>query len=328
MKVAIIGAAHPHVDYALTEVAARPGVELVAGCEPDERLRRTYLPSDIPHYDTAEALFDAHEVDVALVAGVYTRRGTDTRLALEAGAHVLADKPLCTSLGELEEIAAAADQSGRHVSVVFEKRFYPPTLAARRLLSDGVLGDLALVASTGPHKLNQSSRPPWFLTRAGYGGIAGDLPVHDIDLVLALTGARSGTVSAHTGNARRADHPDFDDHVAVLLQAGSVSATIEANWLSPQAADVHGHYRMRLTGSEGTAELDWAYNTLTVATHDRETWQEDLPEPQRPAAYFFDAVQADREPEISTATSLLATRVALLAQRSADHQGAPERFGI
>src|SRR5690625_6874194 len=75
---------------------------------------------------------------------------------------------------------------------------------------------------------------------------------------------------------------------------------------------------MRLTGSEGTAELDWAYNTLTVATHDRETWQEDLPEPQRPAAYFFDAVQADREPEISTATSLLATRVALLAQRSAE----------
>src|SRR5699024_5437758 len=310
------------------EVAARPGVELVAGCEPNEQLRRTYLPSDIPHYDTAEALFDAHEVDVALVAGVYTRRGADSLLALQAGAHVLADKPLCTSLDELEEIAAAADQAGRHVSVVFEKRFYPPTLAARRLLADGVLGDLAMVASTGPHKLNQSSRPPWFLTRDGYGGIAGDLPVHDIDLVLALTGARAGTVHAYTGNARRTDHPDFDDHVAVLLQAGPVSATIEASWLSPQAADVHGHYRMRLTGSAGTAELDWAYNTLTVATHDRAPWQEPLPEPQRPAAYFFDAVLSGAEPEIGTAASLLATRVALLAQHSADHQGSPQRFGI
>src|SRR5699024_11766844 len=113
------------------EVAARPGVELVAGCEPNEQLRRTYLPSDIPHYDTAEALFDAHEVDVALVAGVYTRRGADSLLALQAGAHVLADKPLCTSLDELEEIAAAADQAGRHGSVGFGQRLDTPPLAAR-----------------------------------------------------------------------------------------------------------------------------------------------------------------------------------------------------
>ena len=329
MKVAILGAAHPHVAYALDEVAARVDLELVAVCEPDEPLRSAYLPADLtaPVYDTAAALLDAHEVDVALVAGVYSRRGEDTRLALEAGAHVLADKPLCTSLTELDQIAAAAERHDRYVSVVFEKRAYPPTLALRRLLADGVLGELALVASTGPHKLNQPSRPPWFLTRAGYGGIAGDLPVHDIDLVLFLTGATSGSVSAVTGNARRQDHPEFDDHVAVLLQAGNVAATIEANWLSPQAAEVHGHYRMRLTGSEGTAELDWAYNTLTVATHDRPTWQEPLGEPRRPAAYFFDALAAGIEPEIGTAASLLATRVALLAQRSADSGGTPETFG-
>lgn len=102
---------------------------------------------------------------------------------------------------------------------------------------------------------------------------------------------------------------------------------MEANWLSPQAADVHGHYRMRLTGSEGTAELDWAYNTLGVATHDRAPWQEPLGEPRRPAAYFFDALAAGVEPEVGTAASLLATRVALLAQRSADSGGLPETFG-
>lgn len=329
MKVAIIGAAHPHVAYALDEVAARPELELVAVCEPDEQLRSTYLPSGLvaPVYDSAADLFDAQDVDVALVAGIYSRRGADTRLALEAGAHVLADKPLCTSLSELDEIAAAAERSGRYVSVVFEKRFYPPTLAASRLLADGVLGELALVASTGPHKLNLPSRPPWFLSRAGYGGIANDLPVHDIDLVLSLTGAQQGTVSALTGNARPADHPEFDDHVAVLLHAGGVSATMEADWLSPQAADVHGHYRMRLTGSEGTAELDWAYNTVAVATHDRAPWQEPLGEPRRPAAYFFDALAAGVEPEVGTAASLLATRVALLAQRSADSGGLPETFG-
>src|SRR5690606_26439043 len=129
-----------------------------------------------------EYLLTDHEVDVALVAGVYTRRADAVVAALGAGAHVLADKPLCTSLDQLAAAERAAADSGRHVSVVLEKRFYPATLALRRLLADGVLGEPALVASTGPHKLRQRSRPAWFLQRGGYGGIAADLPVHDIDL--------------------------------------------------------------------------------------------------------------------------------------------------
>ena len=180
---------------------------------------------------------------------------------------------------------------------MFEKRFYPATLALRRLLAAGVLGSIAMVASTGPHKLDRPTRPAWFLDPATYGGIAGDLPIHDIDLVLDLVGEQQGaipcgTVSAHIGNARADDHPGFDDHVALLLRAGEVPATIEANWLGPEAANVHGHYRMRVTGTLGTAEIDWAYHRLTVTTHDRETWDEPLGPARRPAQYFFDALSA------------------------------------
>ncbi|GAA4430665.1 hypothetical protein GCM10023169_34340 [Georgenia halophila] len=328
MKVAILGAAHPHVQYALDEVAQREELELVAGAEPDPQMRRQYLGEldDVPVYPAVEELLAEHDVDVALVAGIYAERAEAVLAALGAGAHVLADKPLCTSLDQLTMIEPAARDAGRHVSVVFEKRFYPATIALRRLLADGVLGELALVASTGPHKLKQETRPPWFLREGAYGGIAADLPVHDIDLVLRLSGADGGTVSALTGNARSGDHPDFDDHVAVLLRAGGVTATIEASWLAPEAADVHGHYRMRLTGSNGTAELDWAYHQLRVATHDRGTWDEPLGPPRRPAQYFFDALLAGREPEITNDASFLATRVALLAQESARTGGAPREW--
>ncbi|MPV36463.1 Gfo/Idh/MocA family protein [Georgenia subflava] len=322
MRVAILGAAHPHVQYALDEVAHRDELELVAAAEADPQMRAQYLDGlPAPVYPSIPELLAAHTVDVALVAGIYTHRAQAVLEALAAGAHVLADKPLCTSLDQVDAISAAAAASGRHVSLVLEKRFYPPTLAAARLIADGVLGELALVASTGPHKLNLGARPEWFLRRDGYGGIAADLPVHDIDLVLHLTGATAGTVSAVTGNVRAAEHPGLDDHVALLLRAGQVTATVEASWLSPQAADVHGHYRMRLTGSEGTAELDWAYGRLHVATHDRPGWAEPLPPAPRPAQYFFDALLDGREPEITTAASLLATRVALTAQASADTGG-------
>ncbi|SDS51057.1 Gfo/Idh/MocA family protein [Jiangella sp. DSM 45060] len=325
VRLAVLGAAHGHVGFALDEAARRDDVVLVAAAESDAASRSAFLAGlgDVPLYDDVATLLDRHEVDVAVVAGVYAQRGAAAVAALEAGAHVLADKPLCTSLEQLDAVAAAAARTGRHVSVMFEKRFYPATLAARRLLDDGTLGDLALVASTGPHKLRLADRPPWFLRRDGYGGIAADLPVHDIDLVLALSGATSGTVAALTGTTGAAGGADFDDHVAVLLRAGSAAATLEASWLSPEAADLHGHYRMRLTGSRGTAELDWAYGTVQVATHDRAPWSEPLPPGRPPAAYFFDAVAAGAEPEISTAASLLATRVALLAQASADSGGSP-----
>lgn len=332
MKVAILGAAHQHVDYALAEVAQREGLELVAVSEPDPALRERFLGGiSAPSYDSPRELLAAHDVEVALIAGVYSERAGATIAALEAGAHVLADKPLCTSLSQLEQIRRAAQEARRHVSIVFEKRFYPATLALRRLLEDDVLGTIAMVASTGPHALNQPARPDWFMDPATYGGIAGDLPIHDIDLVLDLVGAQQGSmphgvVSAHAGNARPEDHPGFDDHVSLLLRAGDVPATIEASWLGPEAADVHGHYRMRITGAQGTAEVDWAYRRLTVTTHDRPTWEEPLGEAQRPAQYFFDALQAGREPSVTTAASLQATEVALKAQLSASDGGAPQRF--
>lgn len=329
MRVAILGAAHFHVNYALEELKHRPDLKLVGAAESDPAMREQFLgdlPGEAPVYASVEELTAAVDFDVALVAGAYNQRAAATLAALDSGAHVLADKPLCTSLDDLDRIERAAERANKHVSVVFEKRFYPATLALQRLLDDGVLGKIALVASTGPHKLRQHTRPEWFLDSRRYGGIAGDLPVHDIDLVLSMTGATSGTVSAVTGNARPDDHPGFDDHVALLLHAGDAVATIEANWLSPEAADVHGHYRMRVAGSEGTAELDWAYHSLRVATHDRGTWEEPLGEAVRPAKYFFDAVAAGEEPQVTTAASLLATRVALLAQRSADNGGAQQSW--
>jgi predicted dehydrogenase len=298
-------------------------VDLVGIWEPDAELRSRYLGGlSAPVAPSVQALLDSGEVDIALVGGIYESRAACAAAALTAGAHVLSDKPLATRTEQLALLESAVADGGGHLSIAFEKRRDPVTLAARSLLEGGVLGRIAMISSTGPHKLTQSSRPSWFLDPAVYGGIAGDLPIHDIDLVLQLTGAENGTVSALTGNARPGDHPGFDDHVAVLLNAGGVPASIEAGWLGPEAADVHGHYRMWITGSEGSAELDWAYHSLSVTTHDRTTWTEPLPDGDTwPGEYFFDAISKGEAPEITTAESLLATRIALLAQRSAEAGG-------
>jgi predicted dehydrogenase len=325
IRLAVAGTAHPHVEYVLSELAHQPNVRLVGVSEPDPAASQRYAGGlGVPAYTSHDKLLDAHEVDVVAACGEYGARADVVVAALRRGAHVLADKPLCTTLADLDRIAEAARTADRTVSIMFEKRGHPVTVAARQLVADGVLGDLALVASTGPHKLNHSSRPAWFFDRTRYGGILGDLAVHDIDLVLALSGANSGSVAGRSGNLALPEHPGFSDHGAVLLGADGVTATIEAHWMWPAASAYHGHYRMRLTGTSGTAELDWALGTLAVVTRDRELHSPPLGRPVRPAEEFLSALVGGRRPEVGTTESLTATRIALLAQLSADTGGVPQ----
>ncbi|NEE02226.1 Gfo/Idh/MocA family protein [Phytoactinopolyspora halotolerans] len=329
IQLAVAGMAHPHVSYVFSELPHRPQVRLVAASDPDPANLARYADSlgDVPTYADHRELLDQHDVDVVAVNGVYVDRAGVVVDALRAGAHVLADKPLCTSLDQLSAIEDAAADSGRIVSVMFEKRGYPVTLAARRLLDAGTLGELALIASTGPHALRHGNRPPWFFTPA-YGGVLADLAAHDVDMVLALTGARDGYVVGATGKRAYPQYPDFHDHASMLLRAGPVTATIDAHWLAPEAGNGNGRYQMRLVGTRGTAEMRWTERQLEVATHDQDTWLEPLPPGRRPAEDFVGALLDGTQPEVGTAESIDATRIALLAQHSADSGGTVEAWKI
>ncbi|MFI6348446.1 Gfo/Idh/MocA family protein [Streptomyces sp. NPDC050560] len=323
LRLAVLGAAHPHVTYALDELPHHDGLALVAVADPDPALAHTHAhPHRVPSYRDHRALLADHGPDVVMVAGIYAQRARAVIDALEAGAHVLADKPLCTTLDDLDAIEEAAARTGRTVSLLLEKRHYPETVAARQLLARGELGELATVAASGPHKLRRAQRPAWFLDRRSYGGIISDLAVHDIDLVLHLSHASEGTVTAVSAPA-----PDgFPLSGAVLLRAGTLAATIEVSWLTPAAAPWHGDYRMRLTGTRGVAELLWARHTLTAVTDTREPHEVPLPPGRRPGDEALSALAAGRVPEVDTAQSVAVTRIALLAQLSADEGGTPHSW--
>ncbi|HVX44018.1 MAG TPA: Gfo/Idh/MocA family oxidoreductase [Mycobacteriales bacterium] len=319
IRLAIAGLQHPHIETIIEEATLRDEVELVAVSEPDQDVRRHAADRfGTPVFATHTEMLDATEIDVIGVGAAYADRAQIIIDTLSAGIDVIADKPLCTTLEDLDRIEAAWATSGRTLSMALEKRFYPPTLAADRILASGELGRLALVTASAPHKLTRQRRPAWFLEAATYGGILNDLAVHDVDLLLHFSGGRRGTVHGHTGNYGNPDRPGFEDYgVAVLTVHDGPVATLESHWMSPESAPYHGDYRMRLTGTDGTAELLWKDDVLTVATHSRPPWNEPLPPRIRPAQDFFDALLAGRSPVISAADTFAATRVALLAQESA-----------
>ena len=321
-RIAIIGAAHPHVDYVLDELtrADRADFALVGVQDADRAVAEHHAARfGVPAFDRAEDLL-AEGVDIAVIAGVYGARGSDVVAALRSGAHVLADKPLCTSLGELDEIEATAAEMGRTVNLLLEKRGYPETLAALAVVGAGELGDIVGITSSGPHKLNRAQRPDWFFDPAQYGGILADLAVHDLDAALLFAPADAGTVRGAV-SAPLDGAETFARYGAATFTTPTTVVSAEVSWLTPAASDVHGDYRLRLIGTRGTAEIFWARGRVEVTTDDQPTRSLELPAGRRPAEEALDAFAAGRTPEVGTGDSLAATRLALLAQHSADQGG-------
>lgn len=319
IRLGVAGVRHPHIDAILTKAEQRAGVELTCIAESDRELRASYAGRyQLREYDDHTQLLHSEAVDAIAVADVFTRRGRIIADALGSGVHVLTDKPMCTTRSDLDAIHVAWRDSGRLLSIAFEKRFMPPTLALFELLDAGELGEIAMVTSTGPHKLTREQRPDWMFHAASYGGILNDLVVHDIDLLLRLTGARSGTVRGHAGNRGHGDRPDFEDHgLAVIQVDDGALASLDAHWLSPEAAPYFGDIKMCVTGLRGTADVLWKDNRLVAGTHHRPPEEVPLPGKRTAADDFFDALLAGREPSVTATDSLTTTSVALTAQESA-----------
>lgn len=190
IRVAIGGASHPHVQYAVEEVDSRPELVLVAVSDESTDVARRYAdPRGAAVFTDHREMLQSARADIVVTSGVYGRRSTVIVDALDAGCHVVADKPLCTTAGGLEEIRAASRRGRGSLTLLLDKRFRPETIAALELVEAGALGSVVEVNSTGPHKLNPQSRPGWFFERDTYGGILSDLVTHDIDLALQFTKA-------------------------------------------------------------------------------------------------------------------------------------------
>jgi predicted dehydrogenase len=321
LRMAVAGLRHPHVETMLAE-AERDGVDLVAISDTDEDVRVQRAASlGVPGHADHRALLGLSP-DVLAVAAVNSDRAAIIVDALAAGCHVLADKPMCTTLADLDAIDRAARSSSGSLTLLLEKRWYPETQACLAVVEQGELGDVVATEASGPHRLRPSTRPAWMFDPLRYGGLLNDLAVHDLDLA-RLFGRYTGTVSSGTitalARASRSDPPGFADHGAALVAFdGGPSVLSSVDWLSPESAPYHGDYRMRLTGTRGTADLRWREQRLTVATHDRPPRDIALGPPPRAAQTFFDALLAGDPLEPDVDDSIEATRLALLAQRAAD----------
>ena len=183
------------------EALRRLGVQVhgVVGSSP-ERARAKAEVAVIPEpYESFEAMLADPRVDVVHITSPNHLHLPQARAAIEAGKHVICEKPLAMSAAETAELLALARNRGVVHAVNFNIRFYPQCLESRERVAAGELGAVNLV--TGGYLqdwLLFDTDWNWRLDPAEGGELraVGDIGSHWIDLLQFVTGRRVEAVMA------------------------------------------------------------------------------------------------------------------------------------
>jgi predicted dehydrogenase len=201
---AFMGAAHsqawrtaPH----FFDLPLLPELRVLGGRDPErvaeaaDRLGWSSIETD---WTRLVARDDVDLVDVCTPGDTHARIAV---AALDAGKHVLCEKPLANSVDEAQEMVAAAQRAAGHgvfAMVGFTYRRVPAVALARRLVEEGRIGDLRHVRAQYLQDWIADPHAPmsWRLERERAGsGALGDIGAHIVDLAQHLTGKRIQTVN-------------------------------------------------------------------------------------------------------------------------------------
>ncbi|SKD06453.1 Gfo/Idh/MocA family protein [Paraburkholderia hospita] len=207
-------------------------------------------------YDSYEALLADPEIDAVYIPLPNHIHVEWTIKSVEAGKHVLCEKPIGLDAQQVEQLIAARDRSGRCIQEAFMVRTHPQWLKVRTLIDEGAIGELRAVAggftynNTNPDNIrNQSGM--------GGGGLL-DIGCYPITTSRFVTGSEPRRVVALIEQ-----DPVFDvDRLgSVLMDFDGVQASF---FYSTQT---HPYQRMQFHGTKGRIEVEIPFN----APNDRPT---------------------------------------------------------
>lgn len=178
-------------------------------------------------HDSYHQMLEDKNIDAIAIGNYYSARGKMAIEALQAGKHVIADKPLCTSLDELDEIERLSAQKNLAVGLMLDMRYHKNVLAAKEIISDGLIGEIHNIQFGGQHPLLYGQRASWYFEEGKHCGVINDIAIHGVDLVRYLTGLElKETLAARCWNAYAQKEPAFLDSAQFMLELSNHAGVI------------------------------------------------------------------------------------------------------
>jgi predicted dehydrogenase len=252
VRVAVVGYGYwgPNL---VRNTIERPELELGLLCERDPQRAQAFrarVPGVAVTADLGQALDDA-EIDAVIVATPPRTHHAIVRAALEAGKHVLVEKPLSTTAAHAQDLVDLADARELVLMPGHTFVYSPAVNKVRDLVRDDVVGEVYFVTSS---RMNLGKYQP--------DGVICDLAPHDISILLYWLEQPVVEVAA---SARSVFKPHVPEAAFLTLTfAGGAAANIQISWLAPRKIR-----EMVVVGSRRMVQYDDTAADESVRVYDR-----------------------------------------------------------
>jgi len=314
MKVAVIGAGSMggmHADL----LGAMDGVDGLYVVDADPARSQEVADRNGGIAVTFEAAIEAAEAIIIATPPELHRVAVEA--AIDAGCHVLCEKPLTESLETTIALTRRVEESGAHVELGFQRRHDAGFMAAR----DAATGRIHLVRLTA-HDPLVSPRPVPSGPPPEVAPIFRDSSIHDFDVVRWLTGQEVTDVSVTAGRrdgSLASDPREIESAIVTMRMSGGTLAVLEASWLHPTGYDTRIELVSDATAVSGglsprtpSRHADW-----TAATAGWSGYLERFePAYRAELAAFLESCRGVRPPATRARDGLEAMRIAIAATRS------------
>ena len=314
----------------ISQAAMLPGVEhtgnsevvaFVTGHEEKaQKVAEKYDVHKVVSYDELDTLLASGDIDAVYLATPNFDHVEYAVKVLEAGIHLLLEKPMAVSVAECERMIAAQETSGARFMVAYRMHFEPGTLKAIERVRAGDLGSLRYFNSSFSQPVSGQNH------RAKHGFWAGPVPdmgPYPLNMVRQLFGAEPLEVTAlgtNTDPERFTDEAGqpFDDTVSVALKfdAGRIAAFT----VSYSGGDIDDY---RVTGTRGTLYSNPAFQVGTGIKHTTTIDKKEESETFKTTdhfggelKYFSDCILEHRNPEPDGEEGMLDVRVLAAIEES------------
>jgi predicted dehydrogenase len=319
--MAVIGAGIWGENHAMA-LSTYPTVELAWICDLNAERAKRLADKVGCRWTTELAELAASDVEaVGIATPDHAHKGPCLAM-IEAGKHVLVEKPLTTDIAEARAIVAAAERAGVKLMVDFQLRWHPQYMGAKAAMESGELGEGVM----GYARLSDTIHVPTEML--AWGGASGPewfLFPHTMDVTRWILGEEPVEVFAR-GSKRvlKAIGIDAWDAVQALVQFERSFVTFETCWIIPDSWPTVVDNRFTLYGTKGCVELASAPGLVIAADRYKSPFSSHaITRYGKPFAHFYesirhfaDCVALDQEPQASGHDGLMATAMIQATVRS------------
>lgn len=322
MKICIIGASGHYV-YALRGIKADKNSEVVGispGCEGENIDKLISQVSELGFkpkvYNNSNEMLDGLKPDIAVINTFFYKNSEIAIDAMYRGINVYIEKPVATTLQDLDKLIDVYQKTKVKLSTMFGIRYTPHFWTAYNLVKSNQIGEVRLIHAQKSYKLG--IRPDFYKRRETYGGTIPWVGSHAVDWVYWFSGKKFKSVFATHSKLYNNQHGDLEASATCSFTLEDEAfATVNIDYLRPQSAPTHDDDRIRIVGTKGVVEV---MHGNVFMLNESVNGSIEVPLQESPVTFydFIKEVRGDGNCLVSADDAFYVTKACLLARQAAD----------